>query len=100
MSTSTMDTDAAARCAFCGKRLPIVNGELRRGVLPAASSFVMNSAPTMPRKCASGDTAERIARPRAGLFLLTDACSKPLLASPAMAKQVRPYDATPFNRRP
>jgi hypothetical protein len=29
MSTSTMDTDAAARCAFCGKRLPIVNGELR-----------------------------------------------------------------------
>jgi hypothetical protein len=27
MSECLKDTDAAARCAFCGKQLPIVNGE-------------------------------------------------------------------------
>jgi hypothetical protein len=39
MSTSIRDTDAAARCAFCGKPLPIVNGQLQPWRAPSGQFF-------------------------------------------------------------
>jgi hypothetical protein len=39
MSAFTRYTDAAARCAFCVKPLPIINGELRPWRAPSGEFF-------------------------------------------------------------
>jgi hypothetical protein len=39
MSACTKDTDAAAQCTFCGKKLPIVNGELQPWRAPNGQFF-------------------------------------------------------------
>jgi len=39
MSECPKDTNVAARCAFCGKRLPVVNGELQPWRAPNGQFF-------------------------------------------------------------
>jgi len=39
MNECLNETDAASRCAFCGKRLPIANGELQPWRSPSGEFF-------------------------------------------------------------